>query len=185
MTRMPYRSAARVPPLGADAGNWLLPWLIALMVYVAGLAGIGLVLAEEVLRASETLLSGRLTVQVPAAASPARIETVLAVLRQTPGIRSIHLLTPSETSRLLEPWLGSPVPIEELPLPHLIDAGLDPGGTIDLATLKQQLSAVVPDIRLDDYGPAIGGLRAGARPLQAPTTGRSRDPTPSGRWYAR
>jgi cell division transport system permease protein len=166
MIRVPFFAAPRVPPLAGDVARGLAPWLVALMVYVASLAGIGLILLDEMLRASETVLAGRLTVQVPAEASAARVETVVAVLRQTPGIRSVHQLTPSETSRLLEPWLGSAVPLEELPVPQLIDAGLDPAGAVDMAKLQHQLASVVPDIRIDDYGPAVGGLRARAGPVQ-------------------
>ena len=137
------------------------------MVYVASLAGIGLILLDETLRASETLLSGRLTVQVPAEASAARIETILAVLRQTPGIRSVHLLTPSETSRLLEPWLGSPVPLEELPVPQPDRCRPRPRRRSRHGEAQNQLASVVPEIRLDEYGPVVGGLRARARPVQA------------------
>ena len=89
------------------------------------------------------------------------------MLRQTSGIRSVHLLTPSETSRLLESWLGSPVPLEELPVPRLIDVGLDPAATIDMPKLGTQLGAVVPEIRIDDYRPSVGGLRARAWPVRA------------------
>jgi cell division transport system permease protein len=167
MIRVPFRAAPRVPSLAGDAASRFAPWLVALMVYVASLAGIGLVLVDETLRASENLLSGRLTVQVPAGASAARMETILAVLRQTPGIGSVHLLTSSETSRLLEPWLGSPVSLEELPVPRLIDVGLNPAAAIDMAKLRTQLASIVPEIRLDDYSPVVGGLRAGARPVQA------------------
>ena len=167
MIRVPFLAAPRVPPLAGDAARWLVPFLVAVMVYVAGLASIGLILFDETLRASEALLVGRLTVQVPAEASAARVETIVAVLRQTPGIRSVHLLTPSETSRLLEPWLGSSVPVEELPVPQLIDAGLDPATAVEMAKLRTQLASVVPEIRLDDYAPVSSGMRARARPLQA------------------
>src|SRR3954451_18623172 len=167
MIRIPFRAAPRIPWLSSNAASWFAPWLVALMVYIASLAGIGLILVDGMLYASETLLSGRLTVQVPADASTARVETILAVLRQTPGITSVHLLTPSETSRLLEPWLGSPVPLEELPVPRLIDVGFDPAAAIDMAKLRTQLTSIVPEIRLDDYSPVVGGLRARARPVQA------------------
>src|SRR4051794_19559719 len=164
MIRLPFTSVARLPPFAGDAVGWIAPWLVALMVYIAGLAGIGLILIDETLRASENLLADRLTIQVPADASAARIETILAVLRQSSGIRSVHLLTPSETGRLLEAWLGSPVP---LPVPRLIDVGLDPTAAIDIAKLGTQLGAVVSEIRIDDYRPVVGGLRARAWPVQA------------------
>src|SRR5919107_6073944 len=69
MIRIPFRSASRVPPLPAAAASWFAPWLVALMVYLASLAGIGLILIDETLRVSENLLADRLTVQVPAEAS--------------------------------------------------------------------------------------------------------------------
>ncbi|MGE0259930.1 MAG: cell division protein FtsX [Alphaproteobacteria bacterium] len=166
MIRVPVITAPRVPPLAGDPARWIAPWLVALMVYVASLAGIGLVVLNETLRASETLLMGRLTVQVPAEASAARVETILAVLRQTPGIRSVRPLTPAETGRLLEPWLGSSVPLQELPVPQLIDASRDPGGAVDMATLRHQLASVVPEVRIDEYGSIVDTLRARARPLQ-------------------
>src|SRR3954470_12160382 len=167
MIWLPFASAARLPPFAGDAAGWIAPWLVALMVYIAGLAGIGLILIDETLRASENLLADRLTIQVPADASAARIETILAVLRQSSGIRSVHLLTPSETGRLLEAWLGSPGPLAELPVPRLIDVGLDPTAAIDMAKLGTQLGAVVPEIRIDDYRPVVGGLRTRAGPVQA------------------
>jgi cell division transport system permease protein len=167
MIRVPFRSATRVPPLPATAASWFAPWLVALLVYLASLAGIGLILVDETLRVSENLLADRLTVQVPAEASAARVETILAVLRQTPGIRSVHVLTPSETGRLLEPWLGSPIALEELPVPRLIDVSFDPAVAIDIAKLRTQLVSVVSEIRLDTYRPVVSGLHTRARPVQA------------------
>jgi cell division transport system permease protein len=158
---------ARLPALAGDPARRIALWLIALPIYVAALAGIGLILVDDALRAAATQLDSRLTVQVPAQASAARLETILAVLRQTPGIRSVHLLGPEEIGRLLEPWLGVPVPPAELPLPRLIDAALDPAAALDRAKLGTQLAAVVPDIRIDDHDPALSGLRAAARPLRA------------------
>jgi cell division transport system permease protein len=165
--QVPFRSTPRIPPLADDPARWFAPFLVALMVYVASLAGIGLILVDQMLRASQSALAGHLTVLVPAEASAARLQTILAVLRQAPGIRSVHLLSPEETGRLLEPWLGSPVAVEELPVPRLIDAGLDSPAAIDMAKLRTQLASVVPDIRIDDYGPVVSGLRARVRPVQA------------------
>lgn len=160
------RLGRRTLPLGRDDVLRFLPWLFALMAYVAGLAGIGLLAIDDTLRASEGPVAARLTVQIPAEASNARLQTVLAMLNQTAGVRSVHLLTPAETARLLEPWLGTPVPIEELPVPRLIDLGIDPDEAIDLAKLREQLASVAPEARLDDQRGSLGGLRAATRPLR-------------------
>jgi len=135
------------------------------LVYVAGLGGVGLLVLDDTLRASEHALAATLTLLVPAEASSARIETVLALLRQTPGILSVHLLEPAETARLLEPWLGS-VPLDELPVPRLIDLRIDPNGKTDLAELRQKLASVVPDSRLDDHRRWPQGMDAAVRRIE-------------------
>jgi cell division transport system permease protein len=161
-----FATARRELPLGRDQSARFLPWIVALMVYIAGLGGVGLIVVDDTLRASEQALATSLTLQVPAETSKARLETVLALVRQTSGILSVHLLEPAETARLLEPWLGSAVPLDELPVPRLIDLRRDPKGRIDVAALRQQLAAVVPDARLDDHLPWLDGMRAAARRIE-------------------
>src|SRR5438105_4414169 len=96
-----FGAARRELPLGRDESASFLPWIFALMAYVAGLAGVGLIGAGEPPDAPS--LATSLTLQVPAEASEARLQTVLALLQQTPGIASAHLLDRAETARLLEP----------------------------------------------------------------------------------
>lgn len=160
------RLAPRRLPLGRDDAVRFLPWVVALTVYVAASAGIALVMVDDALRAAEDSVATRLTVQVPADASDARLQTVLAVLRQTSGVRAVSVLAPAEIGRLLEPWLGAPVPIDELPVPRLIDVSIDRGETLDLAKLRQQVTAVVADTRVDDHRPWLDRQRAVARPLR-------------------
>ncbi len=153
-------------PLGRDEAWRFLPWVFALMVFVAGLGGIGLIVLHGNLRAAESLLATTMTVQAPAEASSARLETVLALLRQTKGIVSAQLLEPAETARLLEPWLGPKVPLDQLPVPRLIDLHIDPAGGLDLAALRHQLTSIVPEARLDDHRPWLGGARSAAGWIQ-------------------
>jgi cell division transport system permease protein len=167
MTANPLRPAARRLPLGRDdALRWLIP-VVALIVYVAALAGLALVAVDDALRASETSVATRLTVQVPADASNARLQTMLALLRQTPGVRAVAELNPAETARLLEPWLGAPVATDELPLPRLVDVAIEPGSTIDLANLRQQVAAIVPGARVDGHEGWLDRQRAAAWRLRA------------------
>jgi cell division transport system permease protein len=161
-----FPGARRGLLLGPDKGARFLPWVLALMVYVAGLGGAGLIVANDTLHDSGQALATTLTLQVPAETSKARIETVLALLRQTAGITSVHLLEPAETARLLEPWLGPAVPIDELPAPRLIDLRSDPGGGPDLAALRIQLATVVPEARLDDQPPWPKGMRGAAHRIE-------------------
>jgi cell division transport system permease protein len=166
MTGYQLAFARRALPLGPDQSARFLPWVFAFLVYVAGLGGIGLIVFEDSLRASEHALATTLTLQVPADASSARLDTVLALLRQTHGIVSVHLLEPAETARLLEPWLGPSVSLDELPVPRLIDLRIDPDGDTDIAALRAQLASVVPETRLEDHRDWSPGAHAAARRIE-------------------
>jgi cell division transport system permease protein len=154
-------------PLRQDASGRFLPWIIALMVYLATTGGIALVWLGDALGNWDTALTSTLTLQVPADASQARIDMTLGALKQTKGVVSARLLDQSETAKLLEPWLGSSVPIDTLPLPKLIDVKIDPKVTIDFATLRQQLDSIVPNSQLDNNRAWLGGMRSFALRVEA------------------
>jgi cell division transport system permease protein len=154
-------------PLRHDASGRFLPWIIALMVYLAATGGITLIWLDDALHDWNSVLASTWTLQVPADASPARIELTLGALRQTKGIVSARLLEQAETGKLLEPWLGNSVPIDTLPLPKLIDIQVDPDTPVDLPTLHKQLGAVVPDAQLENNGDWLGDMRKFARRIES------------------
>lgn len=157
-----FGRARRGLPLGRDAAACVMPWVLGLMVYAAVLSGIGLVLLHASLLRAQRALAATLTLEVPADASPARLRTVVAVLRQTPGIASAQLLDAAATTRLLKPWFG-PAVLAHLPVPQLIDLQAAPGRRIDLAALGKRLAWVAPEARLEDHRPLLRGMRAAAR----------------------
>ena len=167
MSGLRWGPARQTLPLGRGDSLLLLPWVVAFMVYLASLSGVGLALVGDVLRGAEQSLAARVTVQVPADTSSARLQTVLALLRQNSGVGSAELLSPADTARLLEPWLGSPLSLDELPVPRLIDLRLDPNARVDLAAMRRQLASVVPEARIDDHHAWLGGLHAAAQPIRA------------------
>lgn len=152
-----------LPPDGGRVMAFL-PWVLALMVYVAALSGAGLIVLYGTLRAAERSLGTALTLQLPADASSSELSTIMALLGRTKGIRSAHLFEAAETRRLLEPWLGPAVPLDELPVPRLIDVRIDPAAPPDLANLRHELDAALPQARLDDHrGDLASTLAAGHR----------------------
>jgi cell division transport system permease protein len=146
-------------PFRQDASGRFLPWIIALMVYLAATGGVTLIWLSDMLSQWSANLSSALTLQVPADASQARIDMALGALRQTKGVRSAHLLTPEEITKLLEPWLGNATVIGNLPVPRLIDVEVDPRANIDYATVHQQLETIVPGAQLDNNRAWLGSLR--------------------------
>lgn len=146
-------------PFQQDASGRFLPWIIALMVYLAAMGGIGLIWLSDALNQWNASLASSLTLQVPADVSQPRIEMALGALKQTEGVVSARLLQPEETSKLLQPWLGNSVAVATLPLPHLVDIRIDPQATIDYTTLRQQLDSIVPNAQLDNNRSWLGTVR--------------------------
>ncbi|HWB48984.1 MAG TPA: hypothetical protein VG651_07730 [Stellaceae bacterium] len=146
-------------PFRQDASGRFLPWIIALMVYLAAIGGVGLIWLGDTLHQWDESLAGALTLQVPADASQPRIEMALGALKQTKGVVSARLLQPDEIAKLLQPWLGNSVAVASLPLPHLVDVRIDPHAAIDYTTLRQQLDSIIPNAQLDNNRGWLGTVR--------------------------
>lgn len=164
-------------PLERDASRRFLPWLVALNVYLAALALAGLMTVGDAAGRWDRGLSGTLTVQIPpaagddrakaAAASEARVNRALEVLRATPGIASARALDRKELIGLMEPWLGAGDLVGELPLPALIDVALRPNGGVNVEGLSAVLAAAVPGATIDDHKKWLDRLVLLARTVTA------------------
>jgi len=91
------------------------------------------------------------------------VQRAAALATATPGIASVRPYTKDESARLLEPWLGSGLALNELPVPRLIVVRITPGATPDFAALSKQLAAQVPGASLDDHRGFVDRMRAMAR----------------------
>ena len=102
-------------------------------------------------------------------------------MRNAVGARAAHAgvssarapISKEESARLLEPWLGSGLALDELPVPRMIVVRVAPGETPDLAALRQQLAAQVPGATLDDHRGWVDRMRAMARTRRAGRAWRS------------
>jgi cell division transport system permease protein len=140
-------------PLNRDSSVRFLPWIIGLMVYLAGLALAGTLVLNGTLARWDRSLSGTLTVQLPPV-EPGKddaLPLVLQILRETAGVKNAEPLGTEATGRLLEPWLGNALSAEDLPLPRLIDLRIDTDAPPDFAALRARLAAAAPQAVLDDH----------------------------------
>jgi cell division transport system permease protein len=94
--------------------------------------------------------SSTIRLSAPATEIEAQTWTVLAILEQTPGVESARAITDEEQRALLEPWFGPELPVEDLPVPRLIEIVETPEG-YDATGLRQRLSAEAPGAVLDDH----------------------------------
>ena len=103
-------------------------------------------------------------ISAPAGEAAAQQAAALRVLEQTPGVTGITPLDRAAQRELLAPWLGAEVPLDALPLPVLIDIGVD--ATFDAAGLRTRLAGEVPGAVLDDHGRWRAPLVAAAERLR-------------------
>lgn len=157
-------------PLKRDATGRFLPWIIALMVYLATLAlAVSMVLSDLAAR-WDAGLSDSLTVQfspLPANSAlqeQARVAQVARLLETLPGVAAVRPLERAESMALLEPWLGGGALLAELPVPALVEADLAAGA--DIAAIRRQVQATFPAVTVEDPGTWLADLRRLAGTVQ-------------------
>jgi cell division transport system permease protein len=158
-------------PLDRDGSARFLPWLVALMVYLAALAIAGGAALHEAVQTWDAGLAGTLTVELPRGANGTavpqdRVDAALKLLGQIPGIAQAAPLDGAAETRLLAPWLGQDIDVSALPLPVLIDVQLKPGAVLDADTLAQQLRIVAPGTTAESHGSWLDRLFRIARLIQ-------------------
>jgi cell division transport system permease protein len=145
-------------PLDREGATRLVPWIIALMSYLAAMTLLtALVLGSLAWRWTEGV-SGALTVLLAPAgdgapgAEEARLARARAALAAMPGVVSVQALDAAEVARRLQPWLGAGASAGELPLPRLLSVRIDPGRRPDVDAMRRRLEELSPGAVVDDHG---------------------------------
>ncbi len=148
------RTSHSVVPQGSIAGRSL-TLVIAIMAFLASLTLGAVSLVSDTARSWQSDISREVTVQIRPQGTPADAEERVSLARQiadtTPGIISVNVVDDEATRRLLEPWLGSGIVLDELPVPRLLRLGIDRTSPPDLQALSIELSTAVPGASLDDH----------------------------------
>jgi cell division transport system permease protein len=79
------------------------------------------------------------------------VAKAVAVARATNGVAEVRPYSQQESARLLEPWLGSGLTLDDLPVPRLIVVRVQDGQQPDLPALRDELSKQVAGATLDDH----------------------------------
>lgn len=148
------------------AGGRALVAVIAILTFLAALcAG-----AAELVAASSAewraSVAREATIQVrplPNRDIDVDVAKATELARRTPGVREAEPFTKAEAERLLEPWLGSGLNLEDLPVPRLVVLKLDDVVRADLGALRRALQAQVPGATVDDHGLWMARLSTMAR----------------------
>lgn len=92
------------------------------------------------------------TVRISAPEDQMQVQTdaALRVLNSTDGVEAARALTAEEQQSLLAPWFGADVPVDDLPIPQLIEV-IETSDGFDAAGLRLRLQAEAPGALLDDH----------------------------------
>jgi len=97
----------------------------------------------------ELARSATLRISAPDEQMAAQTDLALEVLETTPGVASARRIPEAEQRELLAPWLGVDLPLDNLPVPVLIEVVEEDG--LDVAGLKARLAGEVPGAVYDDH----------------------------------
>jgi cell division transport system permease protein len=139
-----------VPPTGITAQ--LTFFVSAAMAFLAVFA-LALSLASGRLAdrwSDELARSATLRLNAPADQKAEQTAAALRILTQTPGVARARALSAEEQAALLAPWFGADLPLEDLPVPQLIEI-IEGDSGYDVAGLRLRLSAELPGAVLDDH----------------------------------
>ncbi|MAU40850.1 MAG: hypothetical protein CMF31_04430 [Kordiimonas sp.] len=143
------------------AATSLLPWVMAVMVYLCALALAGSLSLQGSLTAWTSDLTHRLTVQITVADPVERekqTEAALSYLASVPGLESAERIDGDAMKDLLAPWLGRDNITNDLPIPSLIDIVVEKNKTINLTAVQARLRTISPQAVLDDHQQWLGDL---------------------------
>ena len=155
---------AAIVPADSISGRALLA-VIAIMTFLAALTLGAVVLVRIAAGDWQSAVAREVTIQVRPSAdrnAEADVQRAVALAGATQGVAGVRPYTKEESARLLEPWLGSGLALDELPVPRLIVVRVAPGATPDFAALRKQL-AEIPGATLDDHRGWVERMRAMAR----------------------
>ena len=137
--------------------------LIAIMTFLAALTIGGVMMVVRSANDWRSDVGREITIQIRPADGrdiEADVRNAVELTRATAGIADVRAYSKEESARLVEPWLGAGLALEDLPIPRLIVVKLTPGGVPDLTALRRALAVQVPPSSLDDHRQWMDRMRA-------------------------
>jgi cell division transport system permease protein len=151
-----------IVPRNSISGHALIA-VVAIMTFLASLTigAVSMVYASASEWQSD--VAREITIQIrpaPGRDLDAATERAAALAKGIAGIDTVRAMSKDESSKLLEPWLGAGLTLDELPVPRMIVATLAAGGKADIPQLRRVLAQEIPGATVDDHRGWIERMRA-------------------------
>jgi cell division transport system permease protein len=134
--------------------------VVAIMTFLAVVTSGGVAMVIGSANEWQSEVAREITIQVrptPGRDIEAEISRAQALAQSAPGVAEVRPYSREESDRLLEPWLGSGVVLDDLPVPRMIAIRIARGAVVD--TLAQSVSGA----SLDDHRSGINRMRGMAK----------------------
>jgi cell division transport system permease protein len=150
---MTVRPTAPILPSSNIQGNALMV-VIAIMAFLACLTLGAVSMVRATATGWQSQISREITIQIKPE-DGLDMEAALVKARDLAltfvGTRDGQIMDDSATARLLEPWLGTGLNLEDLPVPRLIVVTIDETNPPDFEAMRALLKEEVPQAFLDDH----------------------------------
>jgi cell division transport system permease protein len=149
-------------PRNSISGSALIA-VVAIMTFLASLTTGAVMLVNQAASEWQADVAREITIQVLPATGrdiEATVTKAANVARAFSGIGEVRVYTKEESAKLLEPWLGSGLSLDDLPVPRLIVVKIAAGATPDMAQLRRLLAEQAPGAALDDHRGWVDRMRA-------------------------
>jgi cell division transport system permease protein len=156
------RNLSPIVPRASIAGRALVA-VVAIMTFLASITTGTVLLVSASAAEWQSEVASEITIQVrplPGRDIDRDAAAVVDAMRAQPGILEVRPFTKNESAKLLEPWLGSGFSLDDLPVPRVIVARVQPGTVLDLAALRSRATQVAPTASVDDHRAWIDRMRS-------------------------
>ncbi|KEQ07180.1 cell division protein FtsX [Pseudorhizobium pelagicum] len=152
-TEMRVRPTAPILPPTNIQGTALIV-VIAIMAFLACLTFGAVTMVRATAAGWQSQISREITIQIKPTEGldmDAALQTAKTLALSFVGTTQGTIMDDAATARLLEPWLGTGLDLEELPVPRLVIITIDEQNPPDFAAMRDLLSKEVPQAFLDDH----------------------------------
>jgi cell division transport system permease protein len=156
------RNLSPIVPRASIAGRALVA-VVAIMTFLASITTGTVLLVSASAAEWQSEVASEITIQVRPTAGrdlDSDAAAVTQAIRSQPGIVEVRPFTKEESAKLLEPWLGTGLSLDDLPVPRVIVARVQPGSALDLAALRRAVTLVAPTASVDDHRAWIERMRS-------------------------
>jgi cell division transport system permease protein len=156
------RNLSPIVPRASIAGRALVA-VVAIMTFLASITTGTVLLVSASAAEWQSDVASEITIQVrPQAGRDLEHDVSAAAdaVRAQQGIVDVRPFSKDESGKLLEPWLGSGLSLDDLPVPRVIVARVQPDTALDLAALRSRVVQVAPTASVDDHRAWIERMRS-------------------------